>query len=101
MRRDRQSVDPRIEHPEPARFPDPRLPRMPYADILAPHDLDLADMPVGEPGARRGDPGGETRMPGGEQRRSGLARALMQHIDLGQRRAGGFLEEDVDAALQR
>ena len=65
--RDREGVDPRIEHAEAARLPDPLLARMPFVDVLVPVDLHRLDALAGKRLRRRLDGRMVLRVPGGEQ----------------------------------
>ena len=68
--RDREGVDARVEHAEPARLPDPLLARMPFMDVLVPDDPHLGDALAGQRLGRGSDGGIVTGVPGCEQGRA-------------------------------
>jgi hypothetical protein len=98
---DREGVDAGVEHAEAARVEDPRLARVPDANVLAPRHRHPVDPRVGQCGAGGFDAGGVARMPAGEEGDARRPRGGFEIGDLCQRRAGWLFEEDVPAGLDR
>jgi hypothetical protein len=97
--RDRQRVDPGIEHAEAARLPDPFLPRMPFAHILEPADVEQAYPRVAKQPCRLFDRLVVLGMPGREQCPARRASEAYEMLDLAERGRGRLFEQDVNPRI--
>ena len=90
---------PRIEHAESSRFPDPALPRMPFADVLVPNNIHRRDALAGERGSCGSDSGIVLCVPGREERHLARLGQASEVLDFPKRVGRGFFKQGVQAAL--